>query len=43
MVSRGIIYLASSMTIGAGVEPILRFRLRNLKGRNVDITDGRVL
>jgi hypothetical protein len=43
MVSCGIIYIAGSMTIGTGVQQILMFLLRNLKGRNIGITDGRVL
>jgi hypothetical protein len=28
------------MKIGAGVEAILRFILRNLRGYNVEVTDG---
>jgi hypothetical protein len=43
IVSSGIIYLVSSMPIGTGIQEILRFCLRNLKGHNVGITDGRVL
>jgi hypothetical protein len=39
----GIIYLSSFMKIGKGVQAILRFYLRNLKGCNVGITDGRNL
>jgi hypothetical protein len=36
--SFGMIYLPSFMKIGTGVQAILRFCLRNLRGRNVDIT-----
>jgi hypothetical protein len=40
MASCGMIYLQSFMNIGTGVQAILRFRLRNLRGCNVGITDG---
>jgi hypothetical protein len=43
MASGGMIYIQSFMKIGTGVEAILRFCLRNLRGCNVGITDGRVL
>jgi uncharacterized protein YraI len=43
MASCGIIYLPSFMKIAAGLQAILRFCLRNLKGCNVGITDGRYL
>jgi hypothetical protein len=39
----GMIYLRSFMMIGTGVLAILRFCLRNLRGCNVGITDGRDL
>jgi hypothetical protein len=42
MASGGMIYIPSFMKIGIGVQAILRFRLRNLRGCNV-ITDGRNL
>jgi hypothetical protein len=35
-----MIYIPSFMKIGAGVQAILIFCLRNLKGFNVGITDG---
>jgi hypothetical protein len=35
------IYIPSFMKIGTGVQAILRFRLRNLRGRDIGITDGR--
>jgi hypothetical protein len=41
MASCGMIYLPSFMKIGTGVQAILRFCLRNLKGCDVGITDGR--
>jgi hypothetical protein len=41
MASCGMIYLPGFMKIAAGVKAILRFWLRNLKGCNADITDGR--
>jgi hypothetical protein len=43
MTSCGIIYIQSFMKIGTGVQAILRFRLINLRGYNVDITNGRGL
>jgi hypothetical protein len=43
MVSCGMICLPSFMKIDEGVRAILRFFPRNLKGRNVGITDGRNL
>jgi hypothetical protein len=43
MASCDMIYILSVMKIEAGVEPILRFCLRNLKGGNVGITDWRNL
>jgi hypothetical protein len=39
--SFGMIYLASFVKIGTGIQAILRFCLRNLKGSNVGITDRR--
>jgi hypothetical protein len=41
MSSCGIIYLPSLMKIATGVQEILRFYLRNLRGSNVGITEGR--
>jgi hypothetical protein len=41
MVSCGMIYLPSFMKIGTGVQAILRFCLRNFRGCNVGITNGR--
>jgi hypothetical protein len=43
MPSCGMIYIPSFMHIGTGVQAILTFRLRNLRGSNVDITDGKYL
>jgi hypothetical protein len=43
MASCGMIYIPSSMKIGTGIEAILRFGLRNLRGGNGDITDGKDL
>jgi hypothetical protein len=40
LVSSGIIYTPSFMKIGTGVQAILRFDLRNLRGCNYGITDG---
>jgi hypothetical protein len=37
------IYISSFMKTGIGVQAILKFCLRNLRGRNVDITDGKEL
>jgi hypothetical protein len=39
----GMIYIPSFMKIGTGVQAILRFCLRRLRGCNVGITDGRDL
>jgi hypothetical protein len=39
--SCGLIYVPSFMTIGTGVQAILRFGLRNLRRHNVGITGGR--
>jgi hypothetical protein len=39
--SGGMIYILSLMTIGAGVQAILKLCLRNMRGCNVGITDGR--
>jgi hypothetical protein len=39
--SCGIIYFMCVIKFGIGVEAILRLSLRNLKGCNVGITDGR--
>jgi hypothetical protein len=36
-----ILYVPSFMKIGTGVQAILWFCLRNLRGYNVGITDGR--
>jgi hypothetical protein len=36
----GTIYIQSSIKISISVQPILRFGLMNLRGRNVDINDG---
>jgi hypothetical protein len=41
--SCGIIYLPSFMKIGTGVQVILRFCFRNVRGCNVGITDERDL
>jgi hypothetical protein len=38
--SGGIIYIPSFMKIGPGVQAILRFSLRNLRGNNDGIADG---
>jgi hypothetical protein len=38
--SCGMIYVPSFMKIGTGVQAILRFDLRNLRGCNVGIIDG---
>jgi hypothetical protein len=40
MASCGMIYIPSFMKIGTDVQAILRFSLTNLRGCNVDITDG---
>jgi hypothetical protein len=41
MASCGIIYIPSFMKIDAGIQAILRFFLRNLRGCNIGITDVR--
>jgi hypothetical protein len=41
MASCGIIYVPTLMGIGTGIQAILRICLRNLRGCNVGITDGR--
>jgi hypothetical protein len=38
-----MICIPNFMKTGAGVQAILRFCFRNLRGRNVDITEGRDL
>jgi hypothetical protein len=38
-----MIYIPSSMKVDTGVQAILRFRLRNLRGCNVGVTDERNL
>jgi hypothetical protein len=43
MASCGMIYVPRFMKIGTGVQAILRFSLRNLKGSDVGVTDGRDL
>jgi hypothetical protein len=43
MGSGDMIFIPSFMKTGAGFQAILRFCLRNLRGCNVDITDGRAL
>jgi hypothetical protein len=43
MTSCDTIHLPRFMTIGAGVQAILRFFLRNLNGCNAGITDERDL
>jgi hypothetical protein len=43
MASCHMIYLPSFMKTGTGVQAILRFYLRNLRGRDVGITNGRDL
>jgi hypothetical protein len=40
MASCGVIYAPSFMKIDTGVQAILRFCLRNVRGCNVGITDG---
>jgi hypothetical protein len=41
MASGGMIYIRSFMKIGIALQAILRFGLRNLRGCNVGITNGR--
>jgi hypothetical protein len=43
MASCGMINLISFMEIGTGIQAILRFCLRNLRGCDVGITNGKVL
>jgi hypothetical protein len=43
MASCGIIRLQSFMKIGTDIQAILRFCLRNMRGCNIDITDGKDL
>jgi hypothetical protein len=43
MASRGMICIPTFMKIATGVQAILRFCLRNLRGYNVGITDERDL
>jgi uncharacterized protein YraI len=43
MGSGGMIYIPSFMKIVTGVQAILRFCLRNLRGCNVGFTDGKDL
>jgi uncharacterized protein YraI len=43
MHSCGTIYIPSFMKIGTGVQAILMFCLRNLRGCNVGVTGGRDL
>jgi hypothetical protein len=43
MGSGGMIYIPSFMTIGSGIQVILRLLPRQLRGCNVGITNGRDL
>jgi hypothetical protein len=43
ILSCGIIISPSFITIDAGVQIILWFCLRNLRGSNISITDGKAL
>jgi hypothetical protein len=43
MASWGMIYFPSCMKTGTGVQAILTICLRNLKGCNIGITNGRDL
>jgi hypothetical protein len=43
MASRGMVYIPSFMKIDPSIQAILRFRLRNFRGCNVGITDGRAI
>jgi hypothetical protein len=43
MASYGMIYIPSFMKIGAGVQIVLRFCLRNLRVCNAGIAEGRGL
>jgi hypothetical protein len=40
MALSGVMHIPSFMKIGTGVQAILRFDLRNLRGCSVGITDG---
>jgi hypothetical protein len=40
MLSCGMIDISNLIKIGAGVQAVLRFCLRNMRGCNIDITDG---
>jgi hypothetical protein len=39
----GVIYIPSFMKTGIGVQTILRFFIRNLRGYNFGISEGRIL
>jgi hypothetical protein len=43
MASCGMIYVSSFMKTSTGVQAILRFCLRNVRGCNVSVTDGKDL
>jgi hypothetical protein len=43
MASCGMVYLPNFMKIATGIQAILRFYLRNFRGSNVGITDGKDL
>jgi hypothetical protein len=43
MASCGIIHVPSEMKIGAAIQAILRYCLRNVRVCNIGITDGRDL
>jgi hypothetical protein len=43
MVSCAVIYLIGFVMIGTGIIAISRYCLRNLKGCNVGITDGKIM
>jgi hypothetical protein len=43
MAPSGMIYIPGFMNIGTGIEEILRYCLRNLRGCNVGITDSKNL
>jgi hypothetical protein len=40
MASYGMTYVPNFIKIGAGIQAILRFCIRNLRGCNVGITEG---
>jgi hypothetical protein len=42
MASCNVIHVPSFTKIGVGVQEILRFSVRNLRGCNIGITDGRI-